>query len=159
MTRQGRATAVGVIGASQASQEVLDRAEAVGRLLAKAGAILVCGGLGGVMEAAARGAKAEGGITVGILPGGAGSDANRYIDIAIATDMGQARNVIIAHTCDSLIAVAGGYGTLSEIAFGLNLGKPIIGLGSWQVDPAIQRAESAEDAVAKALAGAGRPKG
>lgn len=150
---------VGVIGASQASPEALGQAEEVGRRLARAGAILVCGGLTGVMEAAAKGAKAGGGVTIGILPGSATSDANRYIDIAIATNMGQARNAIIAHTCDSLIAVAGGHGTLSEIALGLGLGKPVIGLGSWNVDPAIEQAQSPADAVAKALAGAGRRPG
>jgi uncharacterized protein (TIGR00725 family) len=157
MTEERRAV-IGVIGGSQASPEDLERAEEVGRRLAGAGAILVCGGLGGVMEAAARGAKAEGGATVGILPGGSRADANRYIDIAIATNMGHARNAIIANTCDSLIAVAGGYGTLSEMAFGLDQGKPVIALGSWQVDAAVLRAESAEDAVAKALAGSVRPK-
>lgn len=158
MNRPGRKVLVGVIGASHASEDVLRLAEDVGRGLARAGAILVCGGLGGVMEAAARGSKAEGGVTIGILPGGVRSDANPYIDIAIPTNMGQARNVIIAQACDSLIAVAGGYGTLSEIAFGLGLGKPVIGLGSWQVDPAIEHASSAEAAVTKALA-AIRPKG
>ncbi|MFH1220414.1 MAG: TIGR00725 family protein [Candidatus Eisenbacteria bacterium] len=146
-----RARLIGVIGASVASQEALAMAEEVGRLVARTGSVLVCGGLGGVMEAAARGAKDEGGITVGILPGAAGIEANSYIDIAIATNMGHARNAIIAHTCDSLIAVSGEYGTLSEIAFGLGLRKPVVSLNSWDLVPGIIRADSPKDAVEKAM--------
>jgi uncharacterized protein (TIGR00725 family) len=141
---------IGVIGGSQATPDVLLLAEQVGSLIARKGHVLVCGGLGGVMEAAARGAKSEGGTTVGILPGPHGGDANRHIDIAIATNMGHARNAIIAHTCDSLIAIGGRYGTLSEIGFGLALGKKVIGLRSWDCDPGIIPARDPEDAIEKA---------
>ncbi|MFH1312176.1 MAG: TIGR00725 family protein [Candidatus Eisenbacteria bacterium] len=141
---------IGVIGGAEASPDILMLAESVGRLIARTGNILVCGGLGGVMEAAARGAKSEGGTTVGILPGPTGAEANRNIDIAIATNMGHARNAIIAHTCDSLIAVGGRYGTLSEIGFGLALGKKVIGLRSWDCDPGIIPARDPEDAIEKA---------
>lgn len=141
---------IGVIGGSEASPDILMLAERVGSLIAKGGNVLVCGGLGGVMEAAARGAKNQGGMTLGILPGPARSDANRHIDIAIATNMGHARNAIIAHTCDSIIAVGGRYGTLSEIGFGLALGKKVIGLRSWDCDPGIVPARDPDDAVEKA---------
>ena len=142
---------IGVIGGSEASEELLRLAERVGSLIASEGCVLVCGGLGGVMEAAAKGAKSAGGLTVGVLPGGSRSDANPYIDIAIATNMGHARNAIIAHTCDALIAVGGRYGTLSEISFGLALGKRVVSLKSWDVDPGIITAGTPEEAVSKAV--------
>jgi uncharacterized protein (TIGR00725 family) len=142
---------IGVIGGSEASPDVLMLAEQVGCLIAKTGSVLVCGGLGGVMEAAARGAKAEGGLTVGIVPGGDRADANDHIDVAIATNMGHARNAVIAYTCDALIAVGGHYGTLSEIGFGLALGKKVIGLKSWDIDPGIIPARDPDDAVQKAM--------
>lgn len=142
---------IGVIGGSEASEELLKLAERVGSLIASEGCVLVCGGLGGVMEAAAKGAKSAGGLTVGVLPGGSRSDANPYIDIAIATNMGHARNAIIAHTCDALIAVGGRYGTLSEISFGLALGKRVVSLKSWDVDPGIIAAGTPEEAVSKAV--------
>jgi uncharacterized protein (TIGR00725 family) len=143
---------IGVIGGSQAAPDILDLAEQLGKLIARSGNILVCGGLGGVMEAACRGAKKEGGITVGILPGPSRAEANAYVDLAIATNMGHARNAIIAHTCDVLIAVDGRYGTLSEIAFGLALGKRVIGLRSWDGDQAIITASDPAEALEKALA-------
>jgi uncharacterized protein (TIGR00725 family) len=142
---------VGVVGGAEAPPEILDLAEEVGRGIARAGHVLVCGGLGGVMEAAARGAKQAGGLTVGILPGGAKTDANAWIDVTIATNMGHARNAIIAHTADVLIAVDGRFGTLSEIGFALALGKKVVGLRSWDCDPKIIRAESADDAIRKAI--------
>ena len=142
---------IGVIGGSEASPEVLRLAEEVGRLIARSGSVLVCGGLGGVMEAACRGAREEGGMTVGVLPGPVKEDANRHVEIAIATGLGHARNAVIAQSSDVLIAVGGRYGTLSEIGFGLAIGKKVIGLMSWDCDPAIIQAESPEDAVARAL--------
>jgi uncharacterized protein (TIGR00725 family) len=144
---------IGVIGGSEAPPDILLLAEKVGRLIGRAGCILVCGGLGGVMEAACRGAKAEGGFTVGILPGPAREDANPHVDLAVATNMGHARNAIIAHTADTLIAVGGRYGTLSEIGFSLGLGKKVIALRSWECDPAIVPAKDPEEAVEKALNG------
>ena len=136
---------IGVIGGAEAPPDILLLAEKVGRLIARAGCILVCGGLGGVMEAASRGAKAEGGITIGILPGPTRNEANPHIDIGIATNMGFARNAVIAHTADTLIAVGG--------RFSLGLGKKVVGLRSWECDPAIVPAKSPEEAVEKALNG------
>ena len=148
---------VGVIGASTADSATLNKAEKVGRLIAKNGAILVCGGLGGVMEAACRGAKAIGGLTVGILPGTDPSEANPYVDIPIVTGIRCARNVIITRTAQAVIAVGGSYGTLSEIGFALAFGTPVVGLGTWEVKreghpPApIVYAATPEEAVDSAL--------
>ena len=137
---------IAVIGGRRVGDELLSEAEEVGRLIAESGAVLICGGLQGVMEAAARGAKTAGGVTVGILPQDHARDANRYIDIPIATGFGMGRNVIIARTADALIAVGGQYGTLSEIAFGLQLGKPVVGVRSWDIEGVIT-AGSAKEAV------------
>ena len=123
---------IGVIGAGSCTREVSKIAEDVGARIAKMGAILICGGLGGVMEAAAKGAREAGGITVGILPGFHTEDANRYINIPIVTAMSHARNVIIVRSSDVLIAIEGGYGTLSEISIGLKIGKPVIGINTWK---------------------------
>jgi len=139
---------IGVIGASQCSEQIRDLAEKVGKEIAKKGFILVCGGLGGVMEAAAKGAKEEGGITVGILPGPDPEQANRFIDIKIATNMGHARNMILVHSSHAIIAIGGEYGTLSEIAIALKLGKPLIGLNSWNIKGMIQ-VSNAEEAIQK----------
>lgn len=113
-------------------QSYLKKAEDVGWHIAKQGALLICGGLGGVMEAASRGAKNGGGKTIGVLPGTDKNTANEYIDIPIVTGMGEARNIIIVRTADALIAVGGRFGTLSEIAFGLAFEKPIVGLDTWK---------------------------
>ena len=144
---------IGVIGGSEAGEETCRLAREVGRELARRGHVLVCGGLGGVMEAAARGAKEEGGFTIGVLPTGKRGDANPYIDVAVATDMGHARNAIIANTSDALIAVGGSYGTLSEISFGLKLGKTVVSLKSWDFDPSIVVVSDAAEAVARAAGG------
>lgn len=139
---------IAVIGAGNADKNTLRIAEEVGKLIAKRNAILICGGLGGVMEAAAKGAKSEGGITVGILPQNLRKDANPYIDVPVATGFGEGRNVIIVHSADALIAVGGEYGTLSEIALGLKTGKPVVGINTWDIKGII-KADSAEDAVNK----------
>jgi len=124
---------IGVIGQGRdCSPELLKDAEAVGFQIAQRNSILICGGLGGVMEAACRGAKKGGGITIGVLPTNHKSDANEYVDIPIVTGFGEARNIIIVRTADALIAIGGKYGTLSEIAFSLMFGKPIVGLHTWQ---------------------------
>ena len=138
---------IAVIGAGECTQEISRIAWEVGRHIALRGALLVCGGLGGVMEEAAKGAKAVGGTTVGILPGTNAKDANRYIDVPIVTGMGEARNILIVRTAEAVIAVAGGAGTLSEIAFCLKLGVPIVGVNTWKVDPAIHHADNAREAV------------
>lgn len=142
---------IGVIGAGSCGGEVRKIAEEVGREIAKKGAILICGGLGGVMEASAKGAKAEGGITVGILPGFDPSDANPFIDIKIVTGLSHARNVLVVHSSDVLIAVSGGYGTLSEIAIALKLLKPVVGFNTWDISPTIVQAGNAKEAVKKAI--------
>ena len=141
---------IGVIGPHNATSAQATLAEQVGAELARRGAILVCGGLTGVMEAAARGAKSAGGLTIGILPGDDPGDANAFIDLPIATGMGEARNVILVHTCKAFIAVGGAYGTLSEIALALRAGKPVIGIGTWEL-PAVELAASPVDAVNKVL--------
>jgi uncharacterized protein (TIGR00725 family) len=147
----GRRLKIGVVGASHCSSEVSELAREVGRRIARKGAVLLCGGLGGVMESAARGAKEEGGLTVGVLPGELAEDANPFIDLAIVTDMGHARNVILVRSCDAVIAISGGYGTLSEIAIALKVGIPCIGLKTWDPDRSVIRTESPEEAVREAF--------
>jgi uncharacterized protein (TIGR00725 family) len=141
---------IGVIGAGTAGDDILQMAEETGRLIAEEGCLLICGGMGGVMEAAARGAKGAGGTTIGILPQPDRHTANPYIDIPIATSFGEARNLIIVRTADLLIAVGGEYGTLSEIAFALKAEKPVIGLHSWEIKGVI-KAESPAGAVEIAM--------
>lgn len=149
---------VAVVGAGQCTPQEAESAEAVGHELARRGAILICGGRGGVMEAACRGAKAGGGQTVGILPGPSRDEANPYVDVPIVTGLGEARNLIIVRSADAVIAVGGEYGTLSEIAFALKLGVPVVGLGTWELGKgglsvnAILRATSPVEAVERALA-------
>ena len=149
---------IAVIGAGRCSEDVAEIAEAVGRELARRGIALVCGGMGGVMEAACRGAKSEGGLTIGILPGFSRHDANPYVDIPVVTGLGEARNIIVVRTAQAVIAVDGGYGTLSEIAYALKLGIPVVGLGTWQLAKggrmvsAIVEAATPAEAVEKALA-------
>lgn len=141
---------IAVVGAGSAEADTLNTAEAVGRAIAERGAMLVCGGLGGVMEAAAKGAKSAGGTTIGILPQPYRHDANPYIDVPIATGFGEGRNVFIIRTADVVIAVGGEYGTLSEIALALKSGKAVIGLGTWDIK-GILKADSPEHAVDLAL--------
>ena len=142
---------IAVIGGRRTEKSLLKEAEETGRLIAGKGAVLVCGGLGGVMEAASRGAKAGGGLTVGILPQNDAKDANQFIDVPIVTGLGIGRNVIIARTADALIAVGGAYGTLSEIAFALQMGKPVVGIKTWDIKGVIA-VENAADAVDKVFA-------
>jgi len=126
IVRQQRKFIIGVIGASDATASGFELAREVGGEIARRGAVLVCGGLGGVMAAASRGCAERGGEVLGLLPGADRLAANPYVTIVVPTNMGHARNVIIAHTADALIAVEGGYGTLSEIAISLKLGKPVV---------------------------------
>lgn len=119
---------IAVVGGSTCSSEEAEWAAAVGRLVAERGAVLVCGGLGGVMEAAARGAKQAGGLTVGILPGSDADDANPYIDVPLATGMGEMRNALIVRAAHAVIAIGGGWGTLSEIALAQRIETPVVGL-------------------------------
>ena len=138
---------IGVIGAGSCSPEIYELAREVGREIGRRGHVLVCGGLGGVMEAACRGAKEVGGLTVGILPSSSTREANPWVDVAIATGMGEARNVIIVHTCEGLIAVSGGWGTLSEIAIALKVGKPVVSLRSFTPSSSLIEAKDPREAV------------
>jgi len=145
---------IAVVGAGACNPAEESVAEEVGALLARAGAVVVCGGLSGVMEAACRGARREGGVTVGILPGSDRAAANPHLSVALATGLGELRNGLVVRSADALIAVGGEFGTLSEIAFALKLGKRVVGLGTWELPrrgDAILRAASAADAVRMAL--------
>ncbi len=137
---------IAVIGSGQDNEETDRLAFAVGREIARIGAVLVCGGLGGVMKQASRGAHKEKGTTVGILPGPERKEANAFIDVVIPTDMGHARNALVARSADALIAVGGGYGTLSEIGLALKMGKPVVAIRSWEI-PGVIPAEEAKQAV------------
>jgi uncharacterized protein (TIGR00725 family) len=148
---------VAVAGSADAPAVDLEAAEAVGRALAKRGAVVVCGGRDGAMEAACRGAKSAGGATVGILPGSDRAEANPFVDVAIPTGLGEARNVLVVRAADALIAVGGEWGTLSEIALALGAGMPVAGLESWELSrrggkpEGVVAAESPEAAVAFVL--------
>jgi uncharacterized protein (TIGR00725 family) len=131
---------VGVIGSSKADPDILALAEEVGAEIAKRGAAVVCGGLTGVMEAVCKGARKEGGLTIGIIPSDSRNDANPYVQIPIVTGMGMGRNVMLVKTADVVIAVGGEFGTLSEIAHALKLGKTVIGLRTWKLEKAYARA-------------------
>ncbi|MBK9710347.1 MAG: TIGR00725 family protein [Kouleothrix sp.] len=152
---------IAVCGAGQCSPDLAGLAEAVGRGIAQAGATLVCGGLGGVMAAACRGARAAGGITVGILPGADPRAANPDVLVPIATGMGEARNALIVRSADVVIAIGGEYGTLSEIALARKIGRAVIGLRTWELgrdaagQPHIVAADTPERALAEALARCG----
>ena len=142
---------IAVIGGSSVGPETAALAREVGREVAKRGAVLLCGGLGGVMAAAAHGAQDAGGVSLGILPEGDRRQANPYLTYTIATNLGHARNVLIAHSADALIAVAGSYGTVSEAAIALKLGKPVIALEvAWDL-AGMWRAGSPAEAVALAI--------
>lgn len=145
---------IAVIGASEATDIELKHAHAVGVALAQADAILICGGLGGVMHAACEGAHDAGGLTVGILPGLDSSAANCHVEVAIPTGLGELRNGLIVRASDALIAIGGGWGTLSEIAFAMRTDRPVIGLGSWQralQGSAIEQVPDPHAAVERAL--------
>ncbi len=148
---------IAVIGGSECSAQEAEFAEAVGREVARRDAILVCGGLGGVMTAACKGASAEGGMTIGILPGDSRDTANPYVQIPIVTGIGYARNVIVVRSAEAVIAIGGSYGTLSEISYALQNSLPVIGLNTWsmarngQPDNSIVLAQTPAEAVDKAF--------
>jgi uncharacterized protein (TIGR00725 family) len=153
---------VAVCGPDPASADLIDTAEQIGRGLAERGAIVVCGGHGGVMEAAARGAVSAGGVAVGILPGSERAGSNEHLTVAIPTGLGELRNGLIVRAADAVVAVGGAFGTLSEIALALKTGVPVVGVATWELtagdgttglDP-IERVDSAADAVAAALSAA-----
>jgi len=143
---------VAVVGSGTATGELYGRAREVGRLVAERGGIVVCGGLSGVMEAAARGATEAGGTAIGILPDEDRGRANAHLSYSVATGAGQARNLAVVCSGDVVIAVGGEYGTLSEIGLALKIGRPVVALGSWDLGGHVVVAPSAEDAVAAAFA-------
>jgi uncharacterized protein (TIGR00725 family) len=148
---------VAVCGPGVADEQELAWAEEVGRLVARAGAVLVCGGTTGVMDAAAKGATSEGGIAVGILPGVDRSEASPHLSLALPTGMGEGRNLLLVRAADVVIAIAGEFGTLSEIALALKIGKPVVGLSTWDLSragepvDAFPRAAIPTEAVSLAL--------
>jgi hypothetical protein len=146
---------IAVVGPSATATRVhLGLAEEVGAGLAEAGCLVVTGGLGGVMEAACRGAKSRRGPTLGLLPGLDRRDANGWVDVAVATGMGDLRNGLVVRATDAVVAIAASPGTLSEVAFALAVGRPVVGLGDWPID-GVERADGPADAVARVLAAAG----
>ena len=142
---------IGVIGGSHCSPEIYNLAIEVGERIAASGNMLICGGLSGVMEAACKGAKNKKGLTIGVLPGKLKSEANHWVDIPIVTGMGVARNVIIVRSSDSIIAIDGSHGTLSELAIASNLDVPIVGLRTWEVDLPIKKVNTPKEAVELAI--------
>jgi len=151
MRLRGKGPLVAVIGNGLEDEGLNALAEQVGSLLAEAGCVIVNGGLGGVMQASARGAKSRGGLTIGLIPGTDPGAANRYIDVPIATGLGEMRNLLIIRSASVVIAIGGGYGTLSEIAIALKSSKPVVGLKTWEVSTDITRAQDAPEAVRAAL--------
>lgn len=149
---------IAVIGDSSCSPEQAELAETVGELLAQRGATIICGGLSGVMEAVCRGAKSRGGLTVGVLPGEDASMANPWVDIPIVTGVGYARNMAVVKSAQAVIAIGGGYGTLSEIAYALKSKIPVVGLNTWSLSlngqalDAVIRISNPTEAVDKAVA-------
>jgi uncharacterized protein (TIGR00725 family) len=148
---------IAVIGASNASDSEASAAERVGTELARAGAVVICGGGPGVMAAASRGAAQAGGTVIGILPGDDRSQANEFVSIALATGLGELRNGLIVRACDAAVAVGGAYGTLSEIALALAQGVPVVGLGTWPID-GVEHLDDPVEAVRRVLALARAPR-
>ncbi len=144
-------TYISVVGAGEADDVLYEKAREVGRLVAERGGIVVCGGLGGVMEAAARGASEAGGIAIGVLPDGDRGRANRYLSYAVAAGTGEARNLAVVCSGDVVVAVGGEYGTLSEIGFARKVGRPVVALSSWELGDHVMVASSAEEAVSAAF--------
>lgn len=142
---------IGVIGGSACSHEIKKLAFEVGCEIARKGALLICGGLFGVMENACKGAKSENGTTIGVLPGTSRYDANPYVDIPIVTGIGVARNIIIVRSSEAIIAIDGKYGTLSELAFAFSLNIPVIGLKTWDIEAPIKHVHTPKEAVALAI--------
>jgi uncharacterized protein (TIGR00725 family) len=154
MPNRAQSLRLAVIGAGECDAALADSARRVGRAVAQAGALLVCGGLGGVMEAAARGASEAGGISIGLLPGSRADEGNGFLTAAVVTGMGEARNALVVLNADAVIAVGGGYGTLSEIALARKRGIPVVGLGTWTIqaaEPLVIEAQDPEEAVETAL--------
>jgi uncharacterized protein (TIGR00725 family) len=143
-------THIGVIGAGDCPVEIYETSYDVGRMIGEKGWALICGGLGGVMEGAAKGCLERGGMTVGLLPGTERESANPFITLTIPTGLGEARNVLVVRASDVVIAIAGGFGTLSEIGLALKIGKPVIGLGTWRDVDGVDYVQTPQQAIARA---------
>lgn len=150
-----RKPVIAVVGANKCSKKLRDMAAEVGRYVAENGGVIVCGGLGGIMEGAARGAREANGVTIGIIPSSDPNDANEYIDFVIPSGMGEARNMLVVRTADVVVAFPGKYGTLSEMALTLQAGKPLISVQAWNLGDDVIQAESPIDAARKAMEMAG----
>src|SRR3954449_9352354 len=149
---------IAIVGPGSAEARELEIAEEAGAAVAEAGAGLVCGGLGGVMEAACRGARSRGGLTLGLLPGSDREAANGWVVVAVPTGLGEARNALVVRAADAVVAIGGGWGTLSEITLALKTGVPVVGVGPWEPaiggaepEPGVVRVAGAREAVAEAL--------
>lgn len=151
MTSQ-RKPIIAVVGASKCSKKLRDMAALAGKHIAESGGILVCGGMGGIMEGAARGAKEGGGTTIGILPTADRADANEYIDFPIPTGFGEARNLLVVRTADAVLAFPGKFGTLSEMAFALQARKPVVSISAWKLGEQIVQMEDPLEAAEKVMA-------
>ena len=150
MSRQ-RQPIIGVIGGGRCSRDQQEKAAAVGRYVAQNGGVIVCGGLGGTMEGAARGAAEAGGKVIGIIPSDDRGDANEFVDYVIPTGLGEARNLLVVRTADAIVAFPGAFGTLSEVAFALKIGKPVIAVGAWEQYERIVQFDDPLDAAREAL--------
>jgi len=146
-----RKPVIAVVGAGKCSKKLRDMATEAGRRIAENGGLLVCGGLGGIMEGAAMGAHEAGGTTIGIIPSENREEANEYIDIVIPTGFGEARNIMVVRAADAVIAFPGKYGTLSEMAFALCAKKPVIAINAWKLGDEIHQVDTPEEAVAMAF--------
>ncbi|NOY89009.1 MAG: TIGR00725 family protein [FCB group bacterium] len=153
-----RKPVIAVIGAGKCSKKLRDMAAEVGRFVAENDGVIVCGGLGGIMEGAARGAKEAGGVTIGILPTENKEDANDYIDYVIPTGFGEARNIMVIRTADAVVAFPGKYGTLSEMAFALRAQKPLVAVNAWKLGDEIIQAKTPLEAAKLAMEKVGRKK-
>jgi len=146
-----RKPVIAVVGANKCSKKLRDMAAEVGRYVAENGGVIVCGGLGGIMEGAARGAREAGGLTIGFLPSANKDDANDCVDIVIPTGMGEARNLLVVKAADVVVAFPGKYGTLSEMAFALQMGKPLISVNAWNLGDEVRQAETPVEAAKLAM--------
>ena len=146
-----RKPVIAIVGAGKCSKKLRDNAATVGRYVAKNDGVVVCGGLGGIMEGAARGAWEGGGVSIGILPSDDRADANKFVTFAIPTGFGEARNMMVIRAADAVVAFPGKFGTLSEMAFALKLGKPLISLSAWKLGDEIVAVEDPAEAAEKAM--------
>ena len=146
-----RKPVVAIIGAGKCSKKLRDMAAEAGKYVAEHGGVVVCGGMGGVMEGAARGAHEAGGVTIGVLPTTDRADANEFIQYVIPTGFGEARNAIVVRCADAVLAFPGKYGTLSEMAFALKAGKPLVSVSAWKLGDNIEQVDDPLEAAARAF--------